>query len=209
MKFGASPMRRSSGGGRSTQVIVRSRRSAASGAPSAASRGSVVRGRRRWQVTSASSGSSGLAWNDAIATRSVRSPWVTDTRRVDIERPVAHAVDGELERLVGRAGLHEVGVQASAGPCRRPSRPRPPAPAPRSARRRPGRTGRARSAPGSGRRRRARAPARAGDPSSERVDRLLERASVRGVAGRVGVGGLGVHGAMATTRVRRPPRVGA
>ena len=68
-------------------------------------------GRRDDGGGSASSGLVGLAWNEAITIRSGRSPCVTVTRRVDIERPSRTRSTDEIEGLLGSAGLDEVRVQ--------------------------------------------------------------------------------------------------
>ena len=56
--------------------------------------------------------------------RSVRSPCVTVTRRVDIDRPSRTRSTADVERLVGRAGLDEVRVQGVRVPCRSTVAPR-------------------------------------------------------------------------------------
>ena len=53
----------------------------------------------------------GLAWNEAMATSTVRSPWVTVTRRVANERPSRTRSTSEVDGLLGHAALDEVGVQ--------------------------------------------------------------------------------------------------
>ena len=66
---------------------------------------------------SASSGSSGLSWNEPIAIRSGRSPCVTVHAARGDRTPVAHPVDGQLERP-GRRRRPRRSTRAGSGePC--------------------------------------------------------------------------------------------